>query len=427
MRLLISGILLACLIGAWWLGGRGVDDVTKAQVAPQQVENSNEAYIVTHNIISGDNLFGIATTIVLLPVLALLWLPKLRPHHLKAKHVMPLLLVGVGLLAACGPAEKEEFVEIGPNETAFVVPLLGDTSQQAQFQSVDFLRDHQVGAKLIQIPHFKRDMGRGWWEYVWEDSVKVIIVDRTPVTREWTRSGTSGTSPTNQAFSVESAESIDFQVGATCAALVEENNAAEFLYFFSGKSLSAVMDENVRGFIQARLFEKFGKLTLDEARVDKADIFEEVFTETRDHFATMGITISYLGGSEGLIYNDSHVQDEINSNFAAQQEEQRARSHATAQAVDNLRLIDEANTYATATVVAGRAAAQVLEDTGNQLDLHPSIVDYTLAQRSQGYVPDTLIITGDQSSQLPFGFFLNGVGGNGGSSTAPLPTPTPLP
>ena len=97
MRLLISGIVLACLIGAWWLGGRGVDDVTKAQVAPQQVENSNETYVVTHNIISSDNLLGLAATIVLLPILALLWLPKLRPHHLKAKHVMPLLLVGVGL------------------------------------------------------------------------------------------------------------------------------------------------------------------------------------------------------------------------------------------------------------------------------------------------------------------------------------------
>jgi hypothetical protein len=166
---------------------------------------------------------------------------------------------------------------------------------------------------------------------------------------------------------VESNESIDFRVGATCSTIVEESNAAKFLYYFSGRSLAAVMDENVRGFLQSELFREFGQRTLQDGQREKSDIFSLAFGNAKTYFADFGITLTSCGGSEGMMYNDQRIQDEINQNFAIQQEVERASARATAQSIENEIIISEANTYATATVVAGLAQASVLEETGQQL------------------------------------------------------------
>ena len=73
-----------------------------------------------------------------------------------------LLLVAVFTvvgLTGCGPYPTEQAVEVKNNETAFVVPLEGDSkSKQAQFMSIEYLEKAKVATKRIVIP--LRKIGR---------------------------------------------------------------------------------------------------------------------------------------------------------------------------------------------------------------------------------------------------------------------------
>lgn len=441
-------ILVALIYAVFLSYDKAQNEAQMSEIAVNQVQDDNEAYTEVKALVENRNALyaGYATAIAII----LIWLPILAKRMSgmsKPKRQMMVMLLPVVLLAACKPYNTPQYIEIGPNETAFVVPLGGDTSEQLQFQSVEYLQSNQVAAKRIFIPKEEIQVGRMFWEVEYIPAIRVVIVDRTPVTREWTSSGDTGTSTSNQAFGVESSESIDFRVGATCSARVDEEDAAAFLYYFSGRSLAEVMDQNIRGFIQAELFREFGALDLANARTQKGDIFQRVFIATRDHFAPLGVTITSLGGSDGLMYTDPNVQNSINANFEAQQEQVRQEAAATAQAVDNQRqvsqanadaqqeqvrvealataqavdnerLVSQANAQATATVVAGQAQAEVIRSEGEaeaevlalqgaQIEQYPSLVNYELAQNSQGQVPQFLIVGEGNSGNLPFGFFLD--------------------
>jgi len=100
------------------------------------------------------------------------------------KNVFLLIIIAV-LASACGPARIDEFIEVKPSETAFVIPLEGDTKAQGKFNSEKYLIDKKVAAKRIYLPLRKVDTGRFWWQYAWVPTVKVITVDRKPITFEW--------------------------------------------------------------------------------------------------------------------------------------------------------------------------------------------------------------------------------------------------
>ncbi|MCB0037665.1 MAG: hypothetical protein KDE51_26720, partial [Anaerolineales bacterium] len=340
-RILFSIIGIAAYLLTNTISGRYYA-IYQAEAAAGQLANDSQT-AAQALLIVGNNWPMIVANVILFVFLLAVWGPflwQMAKQHQKRQQFSKWTAFALGLFlvtttAACKPYGATRIVEIKPNETAFLVPLIGDGTVQDRFQSVDFLEQKQVAAKQVEIPVREHKVGRMWWQIEWVPAAAVIIVDRTPVTREWTSANSTGTSTSNQAFGVESQESIDFKVGATCSALVSEENAAKFLYYFSGKSLAQVMDENIRGFVQAELFNEFGARTLEEGRQDKKEIFEAVFARTLEKFEPLGITITSLGGSEGLIYSDPKVQQVINDNFAAQQAQIQAQAQATAQAVEN--------------------------------------------------------------------------------------------
>ncbi|MBT6690785.1 hypothetical protein HOB10_00420 [Candidatus Parcubacteria bacterium] len=273
------------------------------------------------------------------------------------KNFKYLSLIVVGLIAmfaftGCrGPAEVEVVEEIDTNETAFVVPMEGaNMDTQGKFMSVDFLEDAKVAAKRVTIPLRKRKNGRRSWNFEWIPTVRVIKVDRKPVTREWTQDSASGTSNANEAIHVESKESIGFAIGVNITSFVREDDAATFLYWYAGKPLSAVVDENVRGYVTSILSREFGSLELVDGRGAKAEIFDRVYAATREHFKETGITIDNLGYAEGLIYEDEEIQTGINNRFLAELSVQTAAQNKLAQ--------DELNKQTVATATASRKAAE---------------------------------------------------------------------
>jgi hypothetical protein len=231
-----------------------------------------------------------------------------------------LMAVAAGaLLGGCGNAP--EVVEIKPNETAFLIQMDGNTKNQKTFMSEEYLTENKVASKRIVIPYVDLPGGR-WGQRVL--AAKLITVDRAPVTREWTRSEKTGTSPSNQAIAVESNQSIDFTIGVVMTASIPEANAAKFLYPYAGTPLSTVADTNIRGFVQTALANEFGAIDLDAARKQKGQIFERVFKEAKAAFAEKGVSIDTLGYSEGMTYTDPNIQRAINETFQAQMAAQKA-------------------------------------------------------------------------------------------------------
>ncbi len=253
---------------------------------------------------------------------------------MKIRHLaLGIVCILTAAFVGCGPPEIPPLVEIDTNETAFLVPLEGASkTDQAMFMSVDYLDEAKVAAKRVVLPVRKRKIGRGWWAYEWIPTMRVIKVDRTPVTREWTMGAGTGTSKQNQAIEVESKDSIGFAVGVNLTVSVPEEQASTFLYYYAGKPLDQVVDENVRGFVQSVLGREFGMRDLKQCKSDKAEIFETAFKESQEHFLTRGIVIDNLGHSEGLTYEDKEIQEAINKAYTAEMAVQQAQFEKERQA-----------------------------------------------------------------------------------------------
>ncbi|MBV8656832.1 MAG: hypothetical protein JO142_03305 [Burkholderiales bacterium] len=241
--------------------------------------------------------------------------------------------VGTALLAGCAPRPVDEYVEVGPSETAFLIALDGNTLQnQTRLQSVAFLEQNKVSAKRVIIPHKAVNVCPSCFFPKWTElaSARLIRVNRSPVTREWTRPANTGTSPRNQAFAVESNESIDFDIGGTMTAHITEEDAAKFLYFYAGKSLEDVADSNIRSVISASLARQFGANSLDWGRTHKNEVFANALADAREAFGAKGITIDNLGFVEGMTYHDSRIQDAINKKFEADVQVEAAKQQLAA-------------------------------------------------------------------------------------------------
>jgi hypothetical protein len=147
---------------------------------------------------------------------------------------------------------SSDYVTVDPNQTAFLIALDGDSqANQMKMNSIDFLEKNRVATKRVEIPH--KDVSlcphclTGDWQ---EMPVAILItIDRTPVTREWTSSERTGTSKSNQAFHVESRESIDFAIGATMTAHVTEEDAAKFLFYYGKMRRTAKGDYVLRSWM----------------------------------------------------------------------------------------------------------------------------------------------------------------------------------
>jgi len=304
-------------------------------------------------------------------------------------------------LSGCGPYKTELFEEIGPNETAFVIPLEGDTKDaQAQLQSVEYLEKNKVAAKRVIIPQREKSLGRMWWDYQWIPTARVIKVDRTPITREWTQEPNTGTSVMDDSIGVESLDSINFSAGVNVTCSVEEADAAKFLYYFAGKKLSDVVDSNVRGFIQTVLAREFGKYKLTECPQKKAEVFDIALKEAKATFEAKGVTVEYLGSSEGLAYDDPKIQEAINKKFTNENDIEVAKQEKLAQDERNILLKEKAKAEAEAAAEYAKSAEAMTLKVELEVKRIQAEAMKTAAERWLGNVPASVL---PQGSNMLFG------------------------
>jgi len=270
-----------------------------------------------------------------------------------------MLLAGFSFLSlpSCKPYQKPIYKEIKSNETAFVIPLEGDTASQVKFDSKAALEKHKVGTKRIEIPTRWSQTGRGPGSGEWIQTVNIIIVDRSPITRNWV-AGDRGTSEEDQAIWVESSDSVGFSMGFNCTAFIKEEDTAQFLYWYSSGSLASVMDSEIRGRVQRVAAEESAKLPLDDLRDKKNEIAAAIQKDVIPFFSERGITVTTVGMFGGMTYENPEIQKSIDNVFVAQQQKNVALAKYDAQKKENERVILEAQGVAEQKTITAEADAK---------------------------------------------------------------------
>lgn len=266
-----------------------------------------------------------------------------------SKHLM---IIPMLFAAGCiGPYKQEILVEIGPNETAFKVPLEGQTSAQEKAQSEEYLKQNQVFTKRVSLAQRQQETGRVMGDFIWIPSERVIKVNRTPVTREWTDESITGTSSQDQGLPCGSRDSIAFHVNATFTGHIEESDAAKFAYHWGGdldhergastRMLETVIDTNIRSFAITELQKHFGKAMLMDGIQQKEDFFEEVFQSIRKEFSPKGITCDFFGLHGNITFIDDKIQETLNKRFITENEKLIAVNQTLMQAERNKQKVSE--------------------------------------------------------------------------------------
>ncbi len=250
-----------------------------------------------------------------------------------------LVLAVIGLALCVRPYDVPEFVDVDSSESAFLIPLEGDTANQAAFQSVEFLKEKKVAAKRVQIAHRWVSTGFAPRSGQWMATVRLIKVDRRPVTREWTKSHKTGTAGKDEAIAAESRDSVGFSIGVGCTALIPEELAAVYLYSYPSKSLAEMMDSEVRNRIHQVIAEKAGEYDLFELPAHKNDIMKAVRDDVIPFFKKKGIEITTLSMLGGLTFDNPEVQKAIDDAAKAAQLKVAAEAKRAAQEVENKTLL----------------------------------------------------------------------------------------
>lgn len=371
-----------------------------AGVGVKQLEDSVVSSGIVNLLSTGQvgNLMSLAWLIIMI----IIWFPGLKKATQSKTAVTILAFATLTQLVACmGPAMIEPIEIIETNETAFVVPLEGESKkEQGKFMSREFLELAKVPTKRVTIKVKERSTGRAYWDYEWIPTMRVIKVDRSPVTREWTIKDTTGTAVVDQAIHVESLDSINFGVGVNITVFVSEEQAATFLYHFAGKKLSEVVDTNVRGVVQGIMAREFGKRKLDKCKAEKNSVYAVAFTETAAHFEPLGITISSLGNAEGLRYDDPNIQKVINDAFVAENDKTVATNEQAAQTIRNTTDVSRATAARLAAEQFAKAKDAQVSKTELDIRLINANANLEFAKRVSGNLPNIL----PSNSPLLFNF-----------------------
>lgn len=241
------------------------------------------------------------------------------------KHLRKFLLLAVAIVAMCAmtgcakPYDKPEFVTIEASQTAFLIPLTGDTSNQASFESEELLAQTKVATKEIQIPHRWVQTGRMYWSGEYRANAKLIVVERKPVTREWASTKETATGNSNKAIFAESVESVGFFVGMNCSAQINEEDATKFLYRYNNKPLEEIIDTDIRSMVEKVFNDECGKYGIEDIKKQKTAIMDTVVEKVSAHFKEYGITITVLGMKEGISYENPEIQKAIDEKFSSEQ------------------------------------------------------------------------------------------------------------
>lgn len=297
------------------------------------------------------------------------------------------MAVAVLCLSACAPVKVLDVVEIKPNETAWAIPLDATTqSGQVKFNSVDFLNQKKVASKRIMVDKVPRSIGRFWFDIEWLPATRVIKVDRSLVTREWTDQAKD-----QEGIGVVTKDSVQLRVGLTITASIDEDDASTYLYYHGERPLSDVLNQNVRSFAVAELTRQYADLNLAAAQTNSTQIYGKLFDDAKVAFKPKGILIQYLGNAEGLTYADTKVQESINKSYTVQQDVKTAQMEQQATQIRNQTLVMTAEATAKAAKETFNAKEASELQTQLKIQQMQAQAQLSMAEKWNGQLPSSIL------------------------------------
>ena len=303
-----------------------------------------------------------------------------------------MLVMCVLTFASCRkPYDKPEFKNIEASQTAFLVPLIGDTSDQGAFDSEELLLETKVATKEIQIPHRWVQTGRRHWQGEWRPSATLIVVERKPVSRSW-ESGESTADSSNKAIFGETADNIGMYVGMNCTAMIEEKDAAKFLYRYNNTPLETIIDTDIKKMVEDRFNIETALVMSTDLGAKKGEIMEKVKTYVVDYFKDYGITITVLGLKEGISFENPEIQKALDAKFASEQE-------LVIQQNKNEAAIAKAQAEAEAVIIAAEAQAKANDTLAKSIT--DAILEQMYYEKWDGKLPNVYGADGGVLNQTP--------------------------
>jgi len=341
-----------------------------SQVAVDQLKDTPNS---TANVRVSTTLFD-STFVEMLTTYAIIWWKPVADLFKKMKNkIITTTILASLILAGCSePVNVPDIQTIEPSQTAFVIPLEGQTSNQSSFDSEAFLQNAKVATKRIIIPKRWRSLGRSPSDGEFIPTVKVIIVERRPEGRHWAD---------KNAIVAESKESIGFSVPMSVTSQIDEPDAAKFLYRYNNKPLKEIIDEEVLNRVRSKFVEESSKFELSSLLLHKQDIMNSVRNDVVPYFKERGINITSLGMAGELTYLDDGIQASINKKFQAAQD-------LIAQKATNEKVISKAE--------ADAKAAQILNNP-NALKLKQIEMQSRWIEKWDGHTPT---VTGSGSGVM---------------------------
>ena len=331
---IIATIIIVALWSLFYTLITGAAPILSGYAAGLQFQNSDTAAMMsttaTHYI--GNSVM--VPSCLAIVALLIVWVPYIERFLLMAT----LLLFGLGAAPAYAYYDKSDYAEaytILPNESAFWVPDIGaNKDSQGQFDSESYLAANKLAVKRFLVPHTKLQGSGSFFDF-YVPAGRLIIVDRTPFSREWV-AGNRGTSTRDESFPCQSKEGLDVSVGVSIGASVLEISAAKYLYRFGvlapvgdrgdprtiftsvyySRKLSDVMDDVGRKLVQTVVCKEISSRTFDKANEEANLIMENVKKAGSDYFATVGITLDFIGWADTFTFSKD-VQAAVNRKYIA--------------------------------------------------------------------------------------------------------------
>ncbi len=230
--------------------------------------------------------------------------------------VFGLLFMVMSLTSCIRPYDKPEYVEVDPNETAFVIPLFNDkglkTEDQVQLNAdEDYYKNCMVSSKLIQVPHKWIQTGRLVSSGYYTGTVKVITVDLTPHAGRWLPGE-------KEAIKVETAASQGITIPMSYTMHINASDAPLYLSKYRATDFDSVINVQVNRYFAGVVGEEFHKVEYKDVAKKRDDILKVAVDKTIAHFKEEGITIDAMAIIDGLIYDDKSLQDNIDEQAKVQ-------------------------------------------------------------------------------------------------------------
>ena len=230
VRTMLSVLAVVIFVGVNFIGN-SVSTLIVGQQAAGQLQSSDSAYIGSMAGMQLGQHFGISFLVLFL-VLGLIWLKNLKSIFGLGAIV---LVLSFSMTPAHAYYDKTDYTEaytILPNETAFWIPDVGaNKDTQVKMDTESYYNNNKVALKRFIVPHVKLP-GSGTWSDFYVPAGRLIIVDRTPYSREWVDATDRGTSLSKQGFPCQSKEGLNITAGVSIGVSVIEDNAAKYLQNF---------------------------------------------------------------------------------------------------------------------------------------------------------------------------------------------------